>query len=120
MAERPRLLNFAQAAEQCGCGVKTLRRAFLAGVLPVTRLGTGPKSDRIHPADLELWWARSKLTPCQSPSAPREAIKLRSATADERIAVRLGVGLTRTPGRSKRTCSPKPEPPPQESNRTGR
>lgn len=118
MGDRPRLLSFAQAAEDCGCGVKLLRRAWKAGLLTVTRLGTGPKSDRIHPADLEAWLARSKIDACQSPSVPRAAIRLRSATADERIAARLGIGRTRTPEGSKRTCSPKPVPPRQASSQT--
>jgi hypothetical protein len=118
MSDRPRLLSFAQAAEDCGCGVKLLRRAWKAGLLTVTRLGVGPKSDRIHPADLEAWIARSKLDVCQSPSVPRAAIRLRSATADERIAVRLGIGRTRTPVGSRPTYSPKPAPPRQASNPT--
>lgn len=92
-----RLMTLAQAAESSGVSTKTLRRAIEAGELEACRLGTSAKSDRIHPTDLRIWWARRKLSQCQSQSAPTAAIKSPSATADERIEKLLGTGAGRTP-----------------------
>ena len=94
------LLTLAQAADRSGCSVKTLRRAMDSGHLVAVRLGESPKSDRIHPNDLAAFWARRRVRQCQSPSAPTEAIKSPSATADERIARLLGIGVTPTRARA--------------------
>jgi len=90
-----KLMTLAQAAEKCACSTKTLRRAIDAGALTAYRLGQGAKSDRIHPADLNIWWGKCKVQTCQSPSGPMEAIKLPSDTADERLERLLGTGRTR-------------------------
>ncbi|WP_448134498.1 helix-turn-helix domain-containing protein [Stenotrophomonas rhizophila] len=90
-------MTLAQAAELSACSTKTLRRAIDAGSLAACRLGQGAKSDRIHPEDLAVWWAKCRLQACQSPSVPTEAIKLQLDTAEERIARRLAAGRTRTP-----------------------
>lgn len=120
MSAAERLLTIAQAAERSGCSVKTLRRAISAGDLAAVRLGSGPKSDRIHPADLSAWWARKKVRECPSPSAPKVAIKSPSATAEERLAARLGTGRSKTPDGSSAKCSPKSVPLRLVSNRSGR
>ena len=93
------LLTVAQAAERSGCSERMLRRAMTAGDLVAVRLGAGPKSDRIHPADLSAFWSRRRVQQCQSASAPTAAIRSPSATADERIARLLGTGRTPTPAR---------------------
>lgn len=100
------LLTVAQAAVRSGCSERMLRRAMNAGDLEAVRLGAGPKSDRIHPADLSAFWARRRIKPCQSQSAPTAAIKSPSATADERIARLLGTGRTRMPARMSASGSP--------------
>src|SRR5690606_14693559 len=92
-----KLLTFEQAAERCECDARTLRRAAASGDLAVVRLGSGPKSDRIHPADLAAFWARRRVKQCQSPSVKTEAIRSPSATADERTARLLATGPTPTP-----------------------
>ncbi|MDE2472481.1 MAG: helix-turn-helix domain-containing protein [Bradyrhizobium sp.] len=85
------LLTVADAAARSGVKPRTVRRAIAAGALAVVRLGSGAKSDRIHPRDLDAWWARRR-TLCQSPSAPKAVTRLPSATADERIASLLAPG----------------------------
>lgn len=60
-----KLMTLAQAAEQCECSPKTLRRAIDAGQLVAIRLGLGPKSDRIHPDDLEAFWRKARYQPVQ-------------------------------------------------------
>lgn len=96
MSAAEKLLNTEQAAEQSGCSPRTIRRAIQDGELIASRLGKGPKSDRIHPLDLAAWWARRKTTVCQSPSVQTATIRLPSDTAEERIARRLGIGRTPT------------------------
>ena len=105
MSASLRLLTFAQAAERCQCDERTLRRAASTGGLLVTRLGKGPKSDRIHPTDLAVWLASRRVSRCPSRNAQTEAIKLPSATAAERIERLLGTGRTPTPARSNATGS---------------
>ena len=100
------LLTVAQAAERSRCSERMLRRAMNDGDLEAVRLGGGPKSDRIHPADLAAFWARRRIKPCQSQSAPTAAIRSPSATADERIARLLGTGRTRTPAPTSGNGSP--------------
>lgn len=68
--ESGKLLTLAQAAELSACSVKTLRRAIEAGKLSACRLGQGAKSDRIHPTDLDAWWAKSRLVAVPSPKLP--------------------------------------------------
>lgn len=92
MSAAEKLMTLAQAAEHCACSVKTLRRAIDAGQLAAARLGQGPRSDRIHPADLAVWWAKCKVKVCPSPSVPTDTIKSPSDTADERIARLLATG----------------------------
>ncbi|WP_442965362.1 helix-turn-helix domain-containing protein [Pseudomonas sp. CGJS7] len=58
-------MTVAQAAELCECSPKTLRRAIDAGQLSAIRLGLGPKSDRIHPDDLEAFWKKARFQPVQ-------------------------------------------------------
>lgn len=58
MSAAEKLLTFEEAAEQCSCHAKTLRRAQQSGDLLVIRLGSSAKSDRIHPADLAAFQAR--------------------------------------------------------------
>ncbi|MFG6110645.1 helix-turn-helix domain-containing protein [Stenotrophomonas nematodicola] len=70
MSDGGKLLTLAQAAELSACSTKTLRRAIDAGKLTACRLGQGAKSDRIHPVDLDAWWAASRLEPMQFPSFP--------------------------------------------------
>lgn len=106
MAAADRLMTLAQAADNCACSPKTLRRAIDAGQLVACRLGQGPKSDRIHPADLNAWWAKCKVATCQSPSAPMGTIKLPSASADEQLASLLAIGRSKTPKRTSAKCSP--------------
>lgn len=47
------LITFPDAAEQCSCSIKTLRRAVIRGDLNIVRLGMSSRSDRIHPDDLK-------------------------------------------------------------------
>lgn len=60
-----KLMTVAQAAEQCECCPRTLRRAIDTGQLVAIRLGVGPKSDRIHPDDLEAFWRKARYQPVQ-------------------------------------------------------
>jgi excisionase family DNA binding protein len=120
MSAAERLLTLAQAAERSECSPKTLRRAIAAGELVAVRLGSSSKSDRIHPADLAAFWARKKVASCQSPSAPKGAIKSPSVSAEERLAARLAGGRTKTPAASSAKCSPKSAPLRLVSSRSGR
>lgn len=109
MTAAPHLLTLSQAAQQCGLlSPKLLRRAVEAGELTVVRLGTSARSDRIHPADLAVWWGKRRL--CQSRNDPKAATKLQLDTADERCADLLGIGRTPTRARSKPTSLPKSAP----------
>ena len=91
-----RLLKMAEAAEESGCHVKTLRKAAACGDLVLTRLASGPRSDRVHPDDLAAFWKRRRVMKCQSPSVQTAAIKSPCVTADARIAKLLGTGHTPT------------------------
>ena len=51
------LLTVHDVAERCQVDPKTVRRAINGGKLRVRRLGSGPRSDRIHPSDLDAWLA---------------------------------------------------------------
>lgn len=107
MSAAEKLMTIAQAAEQCACHPRTLRRAIDMGELAACRLGQGPKSDRIHPVDLAVWLGKCKAkTVCPSPSAPMALTKLPSASADELLESRLGIGRSRTRGHTSRKCSP--------------
>ena len=88
---RQQLMTFEEAANDCHCNPKTLRRAQKRGELLAIRLGTSAKSDRIHPADLDAYQARKRLL-CQSSNVKTEAIKLPSVSAEERCAKLLGSG----------------------------
>lgn len=107
MSAAEKLMTLAQAADRCECSTKTLRRAIDAGELAACRLGQGPKSDRIHPADLNAWWAKCKVRTCPSPSVPMDTTKLPSASADEQLANLLGIGPSRTPRHTSARCSPR-------------
>jgi len=48
-----KLMTLAEAAERSAYSPKTIRRAIDAGQLTAVRLGSGAKSDQIHPTDLE-------------------------------------------------------------------
>lgn len=91
MSDNGRLMTLAQAAERSACSVKTVRRAIDNGQLTAYRLGQGAKSDRIHPAELDAWWAKSRLAiPHFSfPNPPRRPIPQDSA--DESLADMLGI-----------------------------
>jgi excisionase family DNA binding protein len=78
-------MTLAQAAELSACSTKTLRRAIDAGRLKACRLGQGAKSDRIHPADLDAWWAASRLEPLQFPAFPYARLAPPIDTVDERL-----------------------------------
>lgn len=66
-----KLLTLAQAADLSACSKKTLRRAIDAGELATVRLGQSAKSDRIHAADLDAWWQRSRYVPPPRPVFPK-------------------------------------------------
>lgn len=111
MSEAGKLLTVAQAAELSACSTKTLRRAIDAGQLQACRLGQGAKSDRIHPNDLEAWWALCRVVVPQ-PSFPEPSrLHIPLDTADERIAKLLGIGGTKarttTKSSTKKTASAK-------------
>lgn len=80
-----KLLTMAQAAELSACSTKTLRRAIDAGSLAACRLGQGAKSDRIHPTDLNAWWAASRLEPVQFPAFPYGRLAPPLDMVDERL-----------------------------------
>lgn len=91
-----KLMTLAQAAELSACSPRTLRRAINDGQLIAMRLGQSGKSDRIHAADLEAWWQRSRLRPVADPqpSLPRDMQPPPLDTAEERIARRLGISTS--------------------------
>ncbi|HDX0827437.1 TPA: helix-turn-helix domain-containing protein [Stenotrophomonas maltophilia] len=95
-------MTLAEAAERSACSPKTIRRAIDAGQLVAVRLGASARSDRVHPADLEDWWERSRrasavllAVPKASQSAPRPG------SADERLAALLAPTNGRTKGRRR-------------------
>lgn len=103
-----KLLTMAQAAELSACSTKTLRRAIDAGQLTAYRLGQGAKSDRIHPAELDAWWAKSRLAvappirlPIASPSLETEDEQIARILA--RSAAKSKPPATRKTKRSRRT-----------------
>lgn len=87
-------MTLAQAAELSACSTKTLRRAIDAGQLTAYRLGQGAKSDRIHPAELDAWWAKSRLAVAPPIRLPVASPSLE--TEDELVAKILA----RCPGKS--------------------
>jgi len=84
-----RLLTLAQAADRCECSPKTLRRAIDSGDLVAVRLGEGPKSDRIHPADLNAFWASRRTVEMPAAKSPRAEMLLQVSGADEHVVALL-------------------------------
>ncbi|HGM7307605.1 TPA: helix-turn-helix domain-containing protein [Stenotrophomonas maltophilia] len=83
-------MTLAEAAERSACSPKTILRAIDAGQLVAVRLGASTRSDRIHPADLEDWWQRSRQQATVAPAAPRASQSVpRPGSADERLAALL-------------------------------
>lgn len=96
-----KLLTLAQAAELSACSTKTLRRAIDAGKLATVRLGQSAKSDRIHAADLDAWWQRSRYVPPSMPVPPKVAFtKPLTSSAEERIAELLATKRTKSAAKS--------------------
>lgn len=91
MSDAGKLLTVAQAAELSACSTKTLRRAIDAGQLQACRLGQSAKSDRIHPDDLNAWWARSRVTVAPLPFPKLSPLPLPRDSADDRVAEMLGM-----------------------------
>ncbi|MCU1197520.1 helix-turn-helix domain-containing protein [Stenotrophomonas maltophilia] len=86
MESSHKLLTLAQAADLCACHPRTLRRAINDGHLTAMRLGQSAKSDRIHVADLEAWWQRSRYVPPPMPFFPKATfIGPLVSDADERL-----------------------------------
>src|SRR6478609_1586035 len=87
-----KLLTIEQAAEDLQCSPKTLRRAIKTGRLKVARLGSSPKSDRIHPDDLEQYINHSRAL---RGSCPLENVVAfggsPSRTADKELERRLAL-----------------------------
>ncbi|NMT33768.1 helix-turn-helix domain-containing protein [Stenotrophomonas maltophilia] len=99
MALSGKLMTLAEAAERSACSAKTIRRAIDAGQLVAVRLGGSARSDRIHPADLEDWWERSRQTTAPAPAMSGVTTAPTSPTsADERVAAMLAPIRTRTNG----------------------
>lgn len=105
MNDDGKLLTVAEAAERSACSTKTLRRAIDAGQLKVCRLGHSPKSDRVHPADLSAWWARSKLILPQFlfPDPTRRLVPHDSA--DDRLAAMLGIARSGAKSSSRKSAA---------------
>lgn len=92
-----KLLTLAQAAELSACSKKTLRRAIDAGELATVRLGQSAKSDRIHPADLDTWWQRSRYVPPPMQVFPKATfIGPLVSDADERLEKLLATKPTKS------------------------
>lgn len=92
-----RLLTLAQAAELSACSKQTLRRAIDDGELATVRLGRSAKSDRIHRADLEAWWQRSRYVPPPMPAFPKATFMGPLVSdADERLEKLLATRRTKS------------------------
>lgn len=97
-----KLMTLAEAAERSACSPKTVRRAIDAGQLVAVRLGASARSDRVHPADLEDWWERSRRASAVEPAAPRASQSVpRPGSADERLAALLAPTNRITKGRRR-------------------
>jgi len=96
-----KLMTLAQAAELCACHPRTLRRAINDGQLTAMRLGQGAKSDRVHAADLQAWWQRSRYVPPSMPAPPKVAFtKPLTSSAEDRIAELLATKRTKSAAKS--------------------
>ncbi|MBK0054354.1 helix-turn-helix domain-containing protein [Stenotrophomonas sp. S39] len=97
-----RLMTLGEAAERSACAPKTVRRAINAGQLVAVRLGASARSDRVHPADLEDWWERSRRASAVGPAASGASQTVpRPGSADERLAALLAPTNRRTKGRRR-------------------
>lgn len=92
-----KLMTVAQAAELCECSPKTLRRAIDSGQLTAIRLGVGPKSDRIHPDDLEAFWEGARFQPTQVSHPPILVPKPPLLDDDVHSRIELLLGKRRKP-----------------------
>lgn len=96
MVPTGKLMTLAQAAELCACHPRTLRRAINDGQLTAMRLGQSAKSDRIHAADLEAWWQRSRYVPPPMLDFPKASFtKPLTSSTEERIAELLATKRTK-------------------------
>ncbi|WP_089237125.1 MULTISPECIES: helix-turn-helix domain-containing protein [Stenotrophomonas] len=96
-----KLLTLAQAAELSACSTKTLRRAIDAGELATVRLGQSAKSDRIHAADLDAWWQRSRYVPPPMPVFPKAPFMGPLVSdVDERLQKLLATKRTKSAART--------------------
>lgn len=96
-----KLLTLRQAAEQCECSPKTLRRAIDAGDLVAVRLGSSSKSDRIHPGDLQRYWQLRRTGVAHVIPTPAVALKIHASTTEERLERLLGIGTRAARPRKK-------------------
>ncbi|QDL29613.1 DNA-binding protein [Stenotrophomonas maltophilia] len=96
MVPADKLMTLAQAAELCACHPRTLRRAINDGQLTAMRLGQSAKSDRIHAADLEAWWQRSRYMPPPTTVFPKTSpTGSLLSDADERLERLLATNRTK-------------------------
>ncbi|HFT6992563.1 TPA: helix-turn-helix domain-containing protein [Stenotrophomonas maltophilia] len=95
-------MTLAEAAERSACSPKTVRRAIDAGQLTAVRLGASARSDRIHPADLEDWWERSRRASAVLPAVPKASqAPPCPGSADERLAALLAPTSRKARGRRR-------------------
>lgn len=101
MGPGDKLMTLAQAAELCACHPRTLRRAINDGQLTAMRLGQSAKSDRIHAADLEAWWQRSRYVSPPMPAFPKaNFMGPLVSDADERLEKLLATKRTKSAART--------------------
>ena len=99
MSAAEKLLTFREAAQQCECSPRMLRRQADSGELATVRLGSSAKSDRIHPADLAAFIARRRRCQSTNDQTP-ELGRLLSVGADERLDALVHAGRGNKRGRS--------------------
>lgn len=98
-------VSLTVAAELSGLGIKQLRRAIQSGRLPFIPIGSGTRIRRVLPSDVFAY--QRSLRQCQSKSAPTVRTSSPFATPVYDIDSLIGVGRTRTRGKSNSACKPK-------------
>lgn len=99
------LLTAAQVAARWQCSTKTVHRLVAAGQLAAVQLGTGAKSRRFDPVELDRYLESQRQPQCQSASATAYGRSMSGSTASVLASL---LAPKRPPSKPKENCEKTP------------